>query len=149
MRVTYAQNTRPGWAQRLDNFWTAPAPQGAPTESATRTLSPAARATRAGAWPLAVLLIIHRVFVLARQGSPTDDFTTVWAATRRFVERVPVYNEVYHYVDPHYLYNPGATLLLSPLGLSADPNAVRPLFILANALAIIAALAWCTRRVRR
>ena len=149
MRVTYAQNTRPGWAQRLDNFWTAPAPQGAPTESATRTLSPAARATRAGAWPLAVLLIIHRVFVLARQGSPTDDFTTVWAATRRFVERVPVYNEVYHYVDPHYLYNPGATLLLSPLGLSADPNAVRPLFILANALAIIAALAWCTRLAGR
>lgn len=94
---------------------------------------------------MAILLIIHRIFVLARQGSPTDDFTTVWAAARRFVERVPVYNEVYHYVDPHYLYNPGATLLLSPLGLAADPNTVRPLFILANALAIIAALAWCTK----
>ncbi|WP_246817490.1 glycosyltransferase family 87 protein [Corynebacterium sp. HMSC071B10] len=142
--MTNAQDSRPGWAQRLDTFWTAPAPQGAHTNATTRTLSPAARTARAAAWPLAVLLIIHRVFVLARQGSPTDDFTTVWAAARRFVERVPVYNEVYHYVDPHYLYNPGATLLLSPLGLAADPNAVRPLFILANALAIIAALAWCT-----
>ena len=142
MRVTYAQRTRPDWAQRLDTYWTAPAPFVA---EGSRTLAtPAARMARAAAWPLAILLIIHRVFVLARQGSPTDDFTTVWAAARRFVERVPVYNEVYHYVDPHYLYNPGATLLLAPLGFAADPNAVRPLFILANALAIIAALAWCT-----
>ncbi len=103
------------------------------------------RALNAAAWPIAVLLILHRLVVLARAGSPTDDFTTVWSATRRFVERVPVYSETYHHVNPHYLYNPGATLLLSPLGLIPSVEAARPWFILANALCIVAALAWLTR----
>ena len=122
--------------QRLDAAWTSPAAPGGQ------------RATRAGnaiAWPLAVLLILHRLVVLARTGSITDDFTTVWSATRRFVERVPVYNEVYHHVNPHYLYNPGATLLLSPLGLIPSVEAARPWFVLLNALAIIAAIAWLAR----
>lgn len=139
MRVTYAQNTPPTWTQRLNNFWIAPGPQDGP-----RTLQPATHAARAAAWPLALLLVIHRVVILAREGSQTDDFTTVWAATRRFVERIPVYNEVYHHVDPHYLYNPGATLLLSPLGLFSNASMIRPLFILANAVAILVALALLT-----
>ncbi|WJY68194.1 glycosyltransferase family 87 protein [Corynebacterium auris] len=125
---------------RLETIWTAPAPPP--------TAAPARRALIAGnaaAWPIAVLLVIHRLVVLAWAGSVTDDFTTVWAAARRFVERVPVYNEIYHHVDPHYLYSPGATLLLSPLGLSPSPDAVRPLFVLANAAAVVFALAWLTR----
>ena len=143
MQVTYAQDTPPAWAQRLNNIWTAPAPQnGSHTTAATRTLQTAANAA---AWPLALLLTIHRVAVLARHGSQTDDFTTVWAATRRFVERVPVYNEVYHHVDPHYLYNPGATLLLSPLGLFDDASLIRPLFVLVNTAAILAALGILTK----
>ena len=97
------------------------------------------------AWPVAVLLIVHRLAVLARAGSVTDDFTTVWSAARRFVDRVPVYNEVYHHVDPHYLYNPGATLLLAPLGFLDSVEAARPWFILVNAVAMVAALAWLTR----
>ncbi|WP_448853544.1 glycosyltransferase family 87 protein [Corynebacterium frankenforstense] len=96
-------------------------------------------------WPLAVLLVVHTVFVRAVAGSVTDDFTTVYLAARRFLDRVPVYDEIYHHVDPHYLYNPGATLLLSPLGISHHPNAVRMVFILVGAAAIIAALAWLTR----
>lgn len=107
--------------------------------------APFAPAVTAAAWPVAVLLVLHRLFVLAREGSVTDDFTTVWSAARRFVERVPVYNEVYSHVDPHYLYNPGATLLLSPLGLISDMATARPLFIAVNAACIIAALAWLTR----
>ena len=103
------------------------------------------RAVSAAAWPVAVVLILHRLLVLARAGSFTDDFTTVWSAARRFVERVPVYNEVYHHVNPHYLYNPGATLLLSPLGMIPTMEAARPWFILLNAAAIITALAWLTR----
>ena len=99
----------------------------------------------AALWPVAVLLFIHRIVALALPGTITDDFTTVWSAARRFVERVPVYSENYATVDPHYLYNPGATLLLSPLGLFSSTEIVRPLFILANALAILAALAWLTR----
>lgn len=97
-------------------------------------------------WPLAALLIVHRVVVLALPGTLTDDFTTVWSAARRFVLREPVYSEVYHHVDPHYLYNPGATLLLSPLGVFPDVAMVRPLFIVANAVCIVLALAWLTRQ---
>lgn len=96
-------------------------------------------------WPLAVLLIIHRVFILAVNGSTTDDFSTVHAAVRRFLDGVPVYNEIYHHVDPHYLYNPGATLLLSPLGMVPSFELARASFIGANALAIILALALLTR----
>lgn len=107
--------------------------------------APLAPAVTAAAWPVAVMLVVHRLFVLAREGSVTDDFTTVWSAARRFVERVPVYNEIYSHVDPHYLYNPGATLLLSPLGLISDVATARPLFIAVNAACIIAALAWLTR----
>lgn len=107
--------------------------------------APLAPAVTAAAWPVAVMLVVHRLFVLAREGSVTDDFTTVWSAARRFVERVPVYNEIYSHVDPHYLYNPGATLLLSPLGLISDVATARPLFIAVNTACIIAALAWLTR----
>ena len=99
----------------------------------------------AALWPVAMFLFIHRIVALALPGTITDDFTTVWAAARRFVERVPVYSENYATVDPHYLYNPGATLLLSPLGLFSSTETIRPLFILANALAILVALAWLTR----
>lgn len=130
----------PGTVKRVTTaatFFTAPAP--APTRQ--RTL----RAANAAAWPVALLLIAHRMLVLAPAGSPTDDFTTVWSAARRFIERVPVYSETYHHVDPHYLYNPGATLLLAPLGLIPEMEAARPWFILANAVCIIASLAWLTR----
>ncbi len=108
-----------------------------------------AQAITAAAWPVAALLVVHRLFVLARAGSVTDDFTTVWSAARRFVERVPVYNEVYSHVNPHYLYNPGATLLLAPLGFIADIDVARPLFIAVNAACIIAALAWLTKLAGR
>ncbi|AKK08945.1 glycosyltransferase family 87 protein [Corynebacterium testudinoris] len=97
------------------------------------------------AWPLAVMLVLHRVFILAVNGSVTDDFTTVYSAIRRSIDGVPVYNEIYHHVDPHYLYNPGATLLLTPLGWSTDFDSARLGFIIVNALAIVAAMALLTR----
>ncbi|MDY5786123.1 glycosyltransferase family 87 protein [Corynebacterium sp.] len=125
---------------RLSQVWTCSAPPAAPRDE--RLL----RAVNAAAWPFAILAIVHRLFVLAWAGSVTDDFTTVWSAARRFVERVPVYNEVYEYVDPHYLYSPGATLLLSPLGLLPSAEAARPGFVLLNAVAIIVAVAWLVRR---
>ncbi|VFB06762.1 arabinofuranosyl transferase C [Corynebacterium striatum] len=95
------------------------------------------------AWPLALLLIVHRIFVVALNGTPTDDFTTVFNAVRRFLDGQPVYDQAYNHVDPLYLYNPGATLLLSPLGM-ADFSLARGAFICANALAICAALAILT-----
>lgn len=120
----------------LHSAWSSPAPDGAPRLQAV---------ANALLWPLALLLVVHRVFAVALPGTVTDDFTTVWSAARRFVLREPVYNEIYHHVDPHYLYNPGATLLLSPLGLVDNMGAVRALFILVNTACIIGALAWLTR----
>ncbi|MFP7364703.1 arabinofuranan 3-O-arabinosyltransferase [Corynebacterium callunae] len=96
-------------------------------------------------WPLAILLMAHRFFILAINGSVTDDFTTVYSALRRFIEGVPVYNEVYHFVDPHYLYNPGATLLLAPLGYITNFTLARWAFIAANLIAIVIALGLLTR----
>ena len=102
---------------------------------------------KAALWPTAVMLVLHRVLVLALNGSVTDDFTTVYSAVRRLVTGVPVYNENYATVDPHYLYNPGATLLLAPLGLTENLEVTRALFIVLNAAAIIAALAILVRLV--
>lgn len=132
-------------ARRLEKIWVAPFPLTEnPAASVPRRLS-ADRVGNAIFWPLAALLFVHRLAILAVNGSPTDDFSTVHAAVRRFLEGVPVYNEVYHYVDPHYLYNPGATLLLAPLGMVPSFELARAGFILVNALAVIAALAVLTR----
>ena len=127
----------------LTSLWVARTPLTEPTPSRRRT--PWDGVGRLVAWPIAVVLVLHRVFVLALNGSVTDDFTTVWSAVRRSLEGVPVYNEVYHHVDPHYLYNPGATLLLSPLGWLTDPDSARTAFIVVNAVAVIAALGMLTR----
>lgn len=69
----------------------------------------------AAAWPVAILLVVHRVFIIARNGTPTDDFTTVYNAVARMSTGQPVYEQAYNHVDPLYLYTPGATLLLAPL----------------------------------
>ncbi|MBH5295896.1 glycosyltransferase family 87 protein [Corynebacterium ulcerans] len=96
-------------------------------------------------YPLAIGLVIYSVAVLGVNGSITDDFSTVYNALRRFLDGVPVYNETYYFVDPHYLYNPGATVLLSPIALGTHFAFQRLVFIIANAAAIIAALALLTR----
>ena len=102
----------------------------------------------AAAWPIAVLLVIQRVFIVARNGTLTDDFTTVYSALKRMVDGIPVYEQAYNHVDPLYLYTPGATLFLSPLAW-LDFSLARGLFIVVNALAIIAALALLTHVVGR
>ncbi|QGU04766.1 glycosyltransferase family 87 protein [Corynebacterium comes] len=131
---------------RLENLWVARTPlTDPPPSSGEHRRTPFDNIGRAIAWPLAVVLVLHRVFVLALNGSVTDDFTTVYSAVRRAIEGVPVYNEIYHHVDPHYLYNPGATLLLTPLGWLTDVDAARTAFIIANAAAVIGALALLTR----
>lgn len=92
-------------------------------------------------------MVIHRTFFTALNGTPTDDFTTVYSAIRRYLDGQAVYDQAYNHVDPLYLYNPGATLLLTPLGLIGNFDTARTAFILVNAAAIIAALALLTRLV--
>lgn len=116
------------------------------TRSYLRT--PAGAFTMA-AWPLAIFTIIHRVFLNPQNSHPTDDFTTVWDALHRFIDGVPVYDENYSFVDPHYLYSPGGTLLLSPLALLPSWDIGRILFIFANGTAVLVALAVLTKLARR
>lgn len=101
----------------------------------------------AALWPAAIVLVLHRVLIRALNGAVTDDFTTVYSAVRRMIDGVAVYSENYSTVDPHYLYNPGATLLLAPMGLSDNFELSRAVFIAVNAAAIIAALALSVRLV--
>ncbi|MDO5099168.1 MAG: glycosyltransferase family 87 protein [Corynebacterium sp.] len=139
---------------KLQTMWAEPLPQQPSSDTGhnqAESIDHTGKAARLQAigrlalWPLAIFLITHRVFILAGNGSKTDDFTTVYQALRRFLSGESVYNETYHFVDPHYLYNPGATLILSPLGLVEDPTIARIGFIVINALFIIGGLAILTR----
>lgn len=97
-------------------------------------------------WPLAVMTVIHRVLIRAVNGSVTNDFGTVYVATRHFLAGEPVYAENLLTVQPHYLYAPSGTLLLAPFGVIDDYSVARWLFILVNAAAILAAL-WLLMRL--
>nr|WP_237572420.1 arabinofuranan 3-O-arabinosyltransferase [Mycolicibacterium lacusdiani] len=89
-------------------------------------------------WPLAILSVIHRTYVLATNGYITDDFGPVYRAVVNFKMGWDIYNERFEYVDPHYLYPPGGTLLLAPFGY-LPVDASRYWFITFNTLAILLA----------
>ena len=90
-------------------------------------------------WPVAILSVLHRSIVLTANGNITDDFKPVYRAVNNFRHGLDIYNEHFDYVDPHYLYPPGGTLLMAPFGyLSFTPS--RYLFILINTVAIL--IAW-------
>jgi Glycosyltransferase family 87 len=105
-----------------------------------RTGAPgAATILRSALWPLAIMSVLHRSIILPANGNITDDFKPVYRAVNNFRHGLDIYNEHFDYVDPHYLYPPGGTLLMAPFGyLSFTPS--RYLFILINAVAIL--IAW-------
>ncbi|MBY0788433.1 DUF2029 domain-containing protein [Corynebacterium sp. L28] len=71
-----------------------------------------------------------------------DDFSNLHRALVNFVHGHPVYIEDLSTRDPHYLYSPGATVLLSPVGwISSDVETSRWWFILVNSIAIIIGIA--------
>ena len=94
---------------------------------------------RIALWPIAVMSIIHRSYVLTANGYITDDWAPVYWALRRFRASEPVYTDVFTEVDPHYLYPPGGTLLMAPFGYIDSIFAARNWFIVLNTVAIIAA----------
>src|SRR5699024_324540 len=106
-----------------------------------------AKVLTAAAWSLAIVLALHRTVVTAFNGTATDDFSTVYNALSRAFTGLPVYDQAYNHVDPLYLYNPGATLLLMPMTAIEDVEVVRYLFITVNSLAVVAALALLTHLV--
>jgi arabinofuranan 3-O-arabinosyltransferase len=102
--------------------------------------SPPSTATvlRSVLWPIAILSIIHRSYVLGTNGYITDDFGPVYRAVSNFRRGLDIYNEHFQQVDPHYLYPPGGTLLLSPFAF-LRVDAARYWFITLNAIAIVLA----------
>ncbi|HET9875393.1 MAG TPA: arabinofuranan 3-O-arabinosyltransferase [Mycobacterium sp.] len=93
---------------------------------------------RSALWPVAILSVIHRVVVLTTNGNITDDFKPVYRAALNFRHGLDIYNEHFDYVDPHYLYPPGGTLMMAPLGYLPE-TVSRYAFILTNVVAIVIA----------
>jgi len=93
---------------------------------------------RSALWPIAILAVIHRSYILATNGYITDDFGPVYRAVINFKLGLPVYDENFNHVDPHYLYPPGGTLLMAPFGY-LPVDASRYWFIFFNTLAIVLA----------
>ncbi len=106
---------------------------------APRTTAPSvATVLRSALWPLALMSVFHRSYVLATNGFITDDFGPVYRAVINFKLGWDIYNEHFDYVDPHYLYPPGGTLLLAPFGY-LPVDASRYWFITFNTIAILLA----------
>lgn len=105
-----------------------------------RTSAPSvATVLRSALWPIAIFSVLHRSIVVTTNGNITDDFKPVYRAVLNFRRGWDIYNEHFDYVDPHYLYPPGGTLLMAPFGyLPEYPS--RYLFILINTVAIL--IAW-------
>jgi len=90
-------------------------------------------------WPAAILTVLHRSIVLTINRSITDDFSPVYRAAVNFRHGWDIYNEHFDYVDPHYLYPPGGTLLMAPFG-HLEFTTSRNVFIFINVVAIL--IAW-------
>ncbi|MCV7408811.1 hypothetical protein AWC05_07560 [Mycobacterium florentinum] len=126
--VTAADSTRTGLR---DWVLAAFRPRSGPPSTAT--------ILRSALWPAAILSVLHRSIVITTNGNITDDFKPVYRAVLNFRRGWDIYNEHFDYVDPHYLYPPGGTLLMAPFGyLPFAPS--RYLFILINTIAIL--IAW-------
>jgi arabinofuranan 3-O-arabinosyltransferase len=104
-----------------------------------RTSAPStATVLRSVLWPAAILSVIHRSVVVTTNGNITDDFKPVYRAVLNFRHGWDIYNEHFDYVDPHYLYPPGGTLIMAPLGYLPFAES-RYLFIACNTAAIVLA----------
>lgn len=122
-----------------------PPPYQSPSRETRRDSAHWSRIAAIALWPLTLFSFVHKVFMEPHTFHVTDDFTTVWQALERFRHGVPVYSENYSLVDPHYLYSPGGTLLLSPLTVMPDFDIARSAYIVVNGLAIVLAMAILTR----
>src|SRR6202000_2317910 len=125
--VTAADTTRPGLR---DLVLGAFGPRTGPPSVAT--------ILRSVLWPIAIMSVLHRSIVVTTNGNITDDFKPVYRAVLNFRNHWDIYNEHFDYVDPHYLYPPGGTLLMAPFGsLSLSPSLY--LFILIRSVSILSA----------
>ncbi len=84
------------------------------------------------------MAVIHRSLVLVSNRYITDDFAPVYRAVVHFKLGRDIYDENFAWVDPHYLYPPGGTLIMAPFGYLPE-EASRNWFIFFNTLAIVLA----------
>ncbi len=96
-------------------------------------------------WPITLMMVVQRSLILGVNGHRTDDFTPVYQAAFNFMNRLPVYNENYNTVDPHYLYPPSGTMLMAPLAI-LDPENSRWTFI-AVSVAVLVLCAYLLTRL--
>ncbi|EKF24162.1 hypothetical protein C731_1922 [Mycolicibacterium hassiacum DSM 44199] len=89
-------------------------------------------------WPIAIMAVIHRSYVLATNGYITDDFAPVYRAVINLKKGLNIYDENFDFVDPHYLYPPGGTLIMAPFGY-LPVDASRYWFIFFNTVAMVLA----------
>ena len=119
-------------------------PRGGLRDWAQATLCPPHRRPehrdrlRSVLWPLAIMAVIHRTIVVTTNGNITDDFKPVYRAVLNFRHGWDIYNEHFDYVDPHYLYPPGGTLIMAPFGYLPFAES-RYLFVAVNSAAIVLA----------
>lgn len=97
-----------------------------------------------GLW-LAICVAIASILVMSL--SPMDDFNNVHKALYWFTHGYDVYQEDYTTSDPHYLYSPGGTVLLAPIGFITHYATAHRVFSLINALAIIIASALILKKI--
>jgi arabinofuranan 3-O-arabinosyltransferase len=114
------------------NDWAQAAFRSGPSRTST------AAVLRSVLWPVAILAVIHRSIVVTTNGNITDDFKPVYRAVLNFRHGWDIYNEHFDYVDPHYLYPPGGTLIMAPFGYLPFAES-RYLFVACNTVAIIIA----------
>ncbi|QCB28296.1 glycosyltransferase family 87 protein [Corynebacterium endometrii] len=90
-------------------------------------------------WLAAVVGLFH-VLVWSTWGTHGPDFDPIWNAVDKYVNGEPIYTADYSTQDPHYLYSPGATFLISPIGLLPGRDIARWIMLYLGAACIFFAM---------
>lgn len=94
----------------------------------------------------ACIVVIRAVFLFPFE-TYGPDFDPIWNAVEKYVNGRPVYDDDYSTMAPHYLYSPGATFLLGPIGLFPDRDLARVVMMLLGALCVLGATALVARSI--
>lgn len=92
-----------------------------------------------GLWIIAIVAVLATVSSSIHEY--TDDFNNVYQSLRNFVTGENVYWEDYYgNNDPHYLYSPAATVILSPFALIGHYGMAHVVFSGINAACVVGAV---------
>ena len=114
-------------------------------DTVTRPAEPQWRDSARMALYFFATLAAFNAVVWSPTGSTGPDFDPIWNAVEKYVHGRPVYDEDYSTQDPHYLYSPGGTFLLAPIGLLPGRDDARTVMMLLGAACIFGGL-WLLAR---